>query len=217
MQDLITPPENMETKSFDFEFKATGDDDSRTMRAVASVFNIPDQGGDIVDEKAFDETLKDFEERKRRIPMVWWHQFANPNAYVGVVTAARPLLPGDEILPENLKEAGGLLVDVDFDNDDDIPGSYTAKTWRLVKSRRVNELSFGYIPTEVEFREVDGERYRIIKSLDLLEVTLTLRGLHPNTEILGVKASQSANADLRGNPHGLQLAKARLDLLTLSS
>lgn len=60
------------------------------------------------------------------------------------------------------------------------------------------EFSVGFIPLESRFDTVDGTKVRVIESVDLLEISLVLRGAQPDTRLLDVKAEKSCGCGCGG-------------------
>lgn len=148
-------------------FKAIGDDG--TFEALVSVFGNVDFHGDRVVKGAFAADLEQWRASGDPIPVIWSHQWDNPDAHIGVVTDA-------------LETDDGLLVKGQIDLDD--PAA--AKIFRLMKGRRVKEFSFAYDVVE-EQRGTDGANE--LRRLSIFEVGPTLKGANPATQLLDVKAA----------------------------
>lgn len=200
--------------------KADQSGKSREVEAIVSVFNIPDKINDIVRKGAFVEALEGFKSADNStMPVVWSHQHANPMAYVGGVLDAEELGKGHHLLPDDIKDHGGLFVKTLFDEDE-----YAEKVLKLLKGGRVREWSFGYGIKEAGFITFEGETYRELKALDIFEVGPTIRGMHPNTATTSVKSSlvipngvgevaSKASGNVAPPVESLALAEARLALL----
>lgn len=154
------------------EFKALPDEDSSRGRfsAIVSVFGNTDLGGDRVVEGAFAKSLDRWRASGDPIPVIWSHDWGNPNAHIGAAD------------PNEVKETeAGLQVDGSLDLDN----PFAAQVYRLLKERRVKEMSFGYMVNEEKPGE-DGANELL--EVDILEVGPTLKGMNPDTQLLGVKA-----------------------------
>jgi len=167
--------EELSRKSCPFSFKAEGDDG--VLEAVVSVFGVVDSYGDIVRPGFFSESLA------RKAPKaVWMHDFGRP---IAKTLAARELLPGDPLLPENLKQFGGLYIKGLFFPE--IDESWQA--WLKIKHGLVDEFSFGYkVHEQVTNSEGNNE---LIKG-DLYEWSPVLVGANRLTQPISIKADLSS-------------------------
>lgn len=174
----------MRTKSFPAHFKAS-DDGSGEFEAIVAVFGNVDHQGDRIVEGAFANTLDEWKSSGDPIPVIHSHQWHDLDAHIGGVnpTDAKELSPGDDLLPAELKDFGGLYVKGTLDVDDD-PSA--AKAHRLMRTRRLREFSFAYdIREDGEKRGDDGVNE--LSDLDLFEVGPTLKGANPATSLIGAK------------------------------
>lgn len=154
------------------EFKSF-DDEAGTAQFFASVFGNKDLGGDIVLPGAFADSLK--ETPTARIGFLADHEW-DLDHRLGFVTGAKEL-------PE------GLLVDVKFNLD-------KQRAREIYSDFKMNpeaaEFSFGYSvnPGGYEMRK-DG--VRLLKSVQLHEVSAVLKGMNPATRLVGVKADDAGD------------------------
>jgi len=133
----------IERKSFDIETKAEGD--TGVIEAIVSVFNNVDSYGDRVKYGFFDESLK------TKLPKgVWAHDWKTP---VAKTLEARELMPGDALLPEKLKDLGGLYIKGQFNMNT----QRGRETYSDIKEGIIDEFSIGYSVTE-EGYSPDGAR-----------------------------------------------------------
>jgi HK97 family phage prohead protease len=169
-----------EQKSARFQVKAT-DDEAGTFEAVVSVFGNVDSYGDRMVKGAFADTLKEWEDRGAAIPFLWDHAISDPFAYVGELTSAKET---DE----------GLHVKGRFDMDDD----YSRKAYRLMKSGRVREFSFGFFVKESGFVENEEDGFvREVKAVDLIEVSMTQIGANRETRLVEVRSAPDGRPEVR--------------------
>jgi HK97 family phage prohead protease len=124
----------------------------------AARFDRLDGGGDIIRPGAFREALA----RSRSIPVLWQHK---PGAVVGRVEAIGEDQRGLRVIGS--VQAQGLGEDVA----------------ELVRSKRVDGLSFGYRVRRA--RKLDGVRELL--SLDLVEVSLVSRPMQPLARVHAVE------------------------------
>lgn len=159
------------------EAKADG-----TATALVSVFGNVDLGGDRVMPGAFTRTLSEWQTKGDPIPVIWSHDWDNPESFVGWAD------------PKDITEsADGLVVPMQFDLD----RPRAEQVHHLLKSRRVTQFSFGYFVREYE--DVQDDQYgtvRELRDVDLFEVGPTLLGMNPDTELLAAASALRAAKEL---------------------
>lgn len=160
------------------EFKALDDDAEQpgTFEAIVSVFGTPDLGHDIVKRGAFKKTLKE----RGLPPIVWSHQWDIP-----------PI--GATLKAEEREEGLYIKARLFVGDDEDSPVAravYTAMKAVDGNGRSpLREFSFGYQAIDTEMKTIDGEEFRLLKTIDLFEAGPTLLGMHPATRLVGIKAA----------------------------
>lgn len=145
----------------------------------ASVFGNIDSYGDVVMPGAFDADLAAWEAKGDPIPLLFGHNMSDPDFNLGHLLSATP----DDI---------GLKVHAQLD----LENPKSKQTYRLLKGRRINQMSFAYdilaAGWEVRPREggKDGEteEFFALKELRIHEVSVVPLGANSETEILDVKA-----------------------------
>ncbi len=141
-----------------FSIKAATDDGH--IEGLGAVFGNVDLGFDRIEHGAFRETLKKL---KEGVPMLWQHFSDMP---IG--------------LWDSLKESSkGLVVEGDINLD--VQQGREARS--LVKQGAVKGLSIGYIPRDFEFED----EIRVLKRVDLVEVSLATFPMNPEARVAGVK------------------------------
>lgn len=163
------------------QFKALPDADGEErgrFEAIVSVFGNVDKMGDRVVEGAFTNTLAEWRASGKRLPVIWSHQWGNPDAHIG---DADPNL-AEEVPGKGLKIVG----DVDLDE------RFSAKVYKLMK--RGLQFSFAYEVIK-EKKAQDGANELL--ELKLIEVGPTLVGANPATELLAIKAELEDAAGLK--------------------
>lgn len=147
--------------------------------AIVAVFGNVDLGGDRIVKGAFADSLKAWESKGRPIPVVFSHDWGNLDAHIGEVISAKET---DE----------GLHVRAQLDMDD----PPAAKVFRLMQRGTLAEFSFAYDIVEEKLQNGANE----LLKLDVIEVGPTLKGMNPETQLLGVKALiAEAKADAEGS------------------
>ena len=164
-----------------FGLKALPDEGPGIFSAVVSVFGNVDYHGDRILPGAFTASLEGWKASGDPIPVIFSHQWDNPDAHVGEVLEARELLAGDPLLAgTGLEQNGGLWTKFQLYVED--PDETAAR--RLAKRldrRTIREFSFAYDVLE-EQRGSDGANELV--ALDVLEVGPTLKGANPATRLL---------------------------------
>ena len=178
------------TKTITVGLKAAPDtspdaEDTGTFEGYASVFNNADAYGDIVRPGAFAETIAQFRDHGRVIPVLYGHDFADPFSNIGAVEEIR-------------EDDHGLFVKARLDLDN----PKAQQVYRLMKAKRLNEMSFAYRVLDGGWAEVDGEEVYEITRVKLFEVSVVPVGANPQAEIITVKQATQAlvTAAKQANP-----------------
>lgn len=139
--------------------------------AYAAVKHNIDSTGDKIVDGAFTKTLAKWATSGDFIPLLFGHNMGDPDFNLGHVISA-------------VEDEKGLLVHGKLD----LSNPKSAQTYKLLKGKRLNQLSFAYIVVEgawVDSKE-DGGYYEL-RELDLLEVSLVTVGANRATHLTGVK------------------------------
>jgi len=162
----------MEYQSFDFELKAEADAEGR-FTGYGSVFNNMDQGRDVIDGKAFDSTLERIKSSGKMPKMLWQH---DPSQPIGVWDK----IEKDE---RGLKVSGRVLSSL----------QKGAEVLTMLKESVLDGLSIGYQTKDFEIKKDDGGgRFRLLKDLDLWEVSVVTFPMNTEATVTDVKNLQSA-------------------------
>lgn len=200
----------MHTKSFAAHVKADQASDSGEFEAIVSVFGNVDSYGDVVEPGAFAESLAEWKASGNPIPVIWSHQWGDPDSHIGEVIEAAELAPGDPRLPDAIKANGGLWIK----GRNDLSEPKAAKVHKLLKGRRVTQFSFAYDIIDAASETVDGERVFRLKKLNVLEVGPTLIGVNRATDLLAAKAGKVLSAK---NVEQLTAARDAIDSVLASA
>lgn len=142
----------------------------------ASVFGNVDLHGDITAKGAFADSLDAWAKSDRNIPILYGHRDDDPDYNVGHVISAK-------------EDDRGLLITGQLDLD----SPKGAQTYRLVKGRRLSEMSFAYeVEDSAEVKGADGKPANELRKLKLFEVSLVPQGANPQTSIVTVKSAPKA-------------------------
>lgn len=168
---------------YDVQFKALPDDegeDQGRFEAIVSVVGNVDKVGDRVMDGAFANSLNDWKASGDPIPVVWSHQWGNPDAHIGSAN------------PEDVVELPGVGLKAVATVDLEDP--FSAKVYKLLKNRRVTKFSFAYDVIK-ERKAKDGANELI--ELRLLEFGPTLIAVNSDTELLSVKSELEEAAQVK--------------------
>ena len=132
-------------KNYPMEIKEISDEGY--FSGYGSVFDVIDDWDDVIVRGAFAETLQ-----KKTPGMLWQHDSAEP---IGVYERIRE----DEI---GLWLEGRLLLDIEKGRE----------AYILLKNRAIRGLSIGFLPLAWEWETRDNRRVRVLKDIDLWEVSL---------------------------------------------
>ena len=180
----------MDCKNFEVSIKAVGTDEGLEegqFTAYASVFGNVDSYGDVVLKGAFDDSLTNWKDSGQNIPALWGHDTYDPFSNIGHVLDAK-------------EDERGLLVTAQLD----LENPKAMQVYRLVKGKRINQMSFAYDVIDSGSAELDGQKVQELKKLNLYEVSVVPFGANSETEILAVKAA--ADALLTGAKSGRSIS-----------
>ena len=138
--------------------------------AYASVFGNIDSYGDIVVKGAFANDLLRWKESGNNIPVLFAHNMADPDLNIGHVVEA-------------IEDDNGLLVRCQLD----LESPKAKQVYRMIKGRRIDQMSFAYDVIDGAPAQKDGEDVYEIRDLKLYEVSVVTVGANSETEILAVK------------------------------
>ncbi len=138
----------------------------------ASLFGVPDQGGDVVQKGAYAASLKALKDSGRGVKMLWQHDPAQP---IGVWDEVR-------------EDARGLFVRGRL-----LDGVARAEEARaLVAAGAIDGLSIGY---RTKRAERDARGRRLLHEVELWEVSLVTFPMLPQARVAG-KADDAGGRDL---------------------
>ncbi|NMD58973.1 UNVERIFIED_ORG: HK97 family phage prohead protease [Nocardia globerula] len=139
----------------------------------ASIFGNVDLHGDITAKGAFADSLKSWATSEGNIPVLYGHRDDDPDYNVGHVVSAK-------------EDDRGLLVTAQLD----LESPKGQQVYRLVKGRRLSEMSFAYeVQDSAKVKTADGKSANELRKLKLYEVSLVPQGANPETSIVAVKAA----------------------------
>lgn len=166
----------MLTKSAPIKLKAGPDDglEEGQFTAYASVFGNVDSYGDVVMPGAFAKDLASWQKSGNPIPLLFGHNMSDPDYNLGAVLSAE-------------EDAVGLKITAQLD----LENPKALQTYRMLKGRRINQMSFAYDEIESGPATHDGDHVWELRELKLYEVSVVTIGANQETEILAVKSLPS--------------------------
>ena len=153
--------QNLQTKTAAFEVKKEPDEDG-TFEGYASVFDVVDQGMDVVAKGAFTKSLGS----GRKVKMLWQH---DSGKVIGVWDEMRE----DE---RGLYVKGRLLKDVALGRE----------AMALMRAGAIDSMSIGY--RTVEAIPEAGGRVRKLTELELFEVSVVTFPMNESARVTDVKS-----------------------------
>ncbi|WP_291479830.1 HK97 family phage prohead protease [Corynebacterium sp.] len=164
--------ESMRVKDMTVQVKADdADAGDGEFSAYASVFDNIDSYGDVIRKGAFTKTLEDWEASGNTMPLLYGHNFSDPFSNIGAITKAE-------------EDDHGLKISAKIDLDNPTG----AQVYRLLKEKRLSQMSFAFDVKEGGMAEVEGESVYELRELTLYECSVVPIGANQETEILAVKA-----------------------------
>lgn len=161
----------MEKMSFGLhEVKFVQDGEAMTLSGYGAIFGNVDAYGDVIAPGAFAKSL---------------------SAHIEAGTMPQMLLEhGSSPLPigvwKSMSEDGhGLKVEGEF-----LTTALGIDSWKAAKAGAIGGLSIGYRPTEFQMRQKADDPRRLLKSVDLIEVSLVGRPANNKARVSQVKACE---------------------------
>lgn len=124
----------------------------------AALFDRQDRGGDIIRKGAFARAIAWW--KGRTVPLLWQHR---PDQPIGVIESISEDERGLRVIGRVRRDAPGEAAE-------------------MLKAGQVNGLSFGY-----RVAKADGRHPRILKDLDLVEVSLVTFPMQPGARVHAVE------------------------------
>ena len=143
------------------------------IEAYASVFDTVDSYGDVVRRGAFADTLKEWADSGKTIPLLYGHNFSDPFMNIGGVVEAA-------------EDERGLKITADLDMDN--PSA--VQVLNLIKKGRLSEMSFAFNYRDAGPATVNGEEIFEVRAVELFEVSVVPIGANRETEIISAKSAR---------------------------
>ncbi len=160
----------LETSNIDIpcEFKQLDTEGDGAFEGYASIFGNKDLGNDVIRKGAFENTLKG--KKPKQIKLLYQHKTDEP---IGVI---------DSLSEDNkgLYIKGRLAM-----------GTQKGKeVFELMKMGALDSMSIGYRLAPEDYKYDPKERRRVIKSVDLMEISLVTFPMNPKAKITKVKLAE---------------------------
>ena len=152
----------------DLELKFVGED--MVFAGYASIFGGVDAYGDTIDPKAYDQTLV---ERQRPVRMRWNHYGPVIGKWLDIRVDGKGLYVNGQLTPGH-----STAVDV----------------YASMKHGAIDGMSIGYIPRLVEEK---GEGRRLLKQIDLIEISVVEEPADLGAKIESVKSAIEQASTIR--------------------
>lgn len=131
----------------------------------------PDSYGDVVAKGAFVRTIKEWEESGNVLPGLYGHRMDDPDFFVAGAL-------------EMSEDEHGWRVKGEFD----LESPKGAQVYRLVKGRRLNQLSFAYdVREEARVELEDGQKANELRDVKVYEFSFVPVGANQDTSVVAVK------------------------------
>lgn len=150
------------------EFKEIDQDDDGSFEGYASVFNNKDLGNDVIRRGAFLDSIA--ERSPKGIKLLYQHKSDEP---IGVIDSLEEDSKG-------LKIKGRLAM-----------GTQKGKeVFELMKMGALDSMSIGYRLKPDGYKYDPKDKRRIIKSVDLMEISLVTFPMNPKAKVTKVKLAE---------------------------
>lgn len=176
-------------KSFDTRFKSDGGDlEEGEFIAYPSTFTRePDCYGDVVAKGAFLDSIREWKESGNTLPVLYGHRMDDPDYNIAGVT-------------DMGEDDHGWWIRARFDMD----SPKAAQTYRLLKAKRLTQLSFAFdVLDEATVELDDGRKANELRRLKVYEASLVPVGANQDTSVVEVKSVKE----------GRQLSQRNVDTL----
>ena len=177
-------------EQFFCELKEVGEDG--TFKGIASVMDVEDLGGDVIDRGAFTKTLQE----NARVPILWQHD-------------ASEVIGAGEV-----KEwQGKLLITGKLDMADPM----AVKAHSKMKNKLIKGLSVGFQTIKSTWEKIGDRHVRHIGELKLFEVSVVTFAMNPGAQITAVKRWSQEAIDERFDALESQISALTAELSTVKA
>jgi HK97 family phage prohead protease len=133
----------------------------------------PDAYGDVVKQGAFADTIKHWQDSGNVLPGLYGHRMDDPDFYVAEAT-------------NMVEDEHGWRVEGKFD----LESPKGKQVYRLVKGRRLNQLSFAYDTADEGQVELDdGKKANELRKVNVHEFSFVPVGANQDTAVVAIKSA----------------------------
>jgi HK97 family phage prohead protease len=162
------------------EVKMAPDDSSNLgeFEGYASVWGSVDLGGDMIERGAYKNTLDEWANKGQLPQLLYYHQ--------------DQIIIGDWL--EMREDDKGLYVKGRLWVKGDLKIEAAVMAYNILKGTSVKGLSIGYSVRDYDSQEqVDGSRIRLLKEINLFEVSIAPYSMEPKAKVHSVKSLTDEN------------------------
>ncbi len=150
------------------EYKGMEADEDGSFEGYASVFNNKDLGNDVIMEGAFSKSIH--KKKPKQIKLLYQHKTDEP---IGVI---------DDVMEDKrgLKVKGRLAMNTQKGRE----------VYELMKMGALDSMSIGYRLNPKSYHYDDKEKKRVIKEVDLMEISMVTFPMNPKAKVTKVKLAE---------------------------
>ncbi len=150
------------------EYKELEAEEDGSFEGYASIFNNQDLGNDVIRKGAFNNTL--YNKKPRQIKLLYQHKTDEP---IGVIDSVEEDSKG-------LKVKGRLAMQTQKGRE----------VYELMKIGALDSMSIGYKLSPEGYKYDDKKKRRVIKEVDLMEVSMVTFPMNPKAKVTKVKLAE---------------------------
>lgn len=147
------------------EYKRLETDEDGKFEGYASVFGNKDLGNDVIEKGAFAKSI--YKKKPKDIKLLYQHKTDEP---IGVIESIEEDAKG-------LKVKGKLVLGTQRGRE----------TYELMKAGAINSMSIGYRLNPKGYHYDDKNKKRVIKEVDLMEISMVTFPMNPKAKVDKVK------------------------------
>lgn len=163
----------MQTKSTVTSFKTDGLQDGEFIAYPSTFTRTPDDYGDVVAKGAFTDTIKQWKDSGKVLPVMYMHKMDDPNYNIGAV--------------EDMGEDDhGWWIRAKLDDDNPI----AQRVHELIKAGRLSQMSFAFdVLDSSNIKLEDGRKARELRKVKVYEASVVPVGANQDTSIEAIKSA----------------------------
>jgi HK97 family phage prohead protease len=172
----------MRVKNVAIQVKTEGLKEGQFLVYPSTFTKTPDSYGDIVNPHAFDDTIDEWKDSGNVLPGLYGHRLDDPDFFVA------------EAIDQGVDEHGWWVK-----GQFDLESPKGAQVYRLVKGKRLSQLSFAFdVLDEGTVELEDGTKANELRKLKVYEFSFVPVGANQDTSVVAVKSAVDAlTADVK--------------------